>query len=294
MSPLSSSGPRRRCASLGHSQSGRSAALGARVAPARRRVGAGTAILSAALALSGCGFAPTPPPSIAWSSATPTASATVTPKAAIPAPVLDVGTVVATGRLVGDSSISGDVDVRVTGKGIYEVRPLNFRSTHSGQISAALTTEIVEPGTPCISSRGLLDYGDPGQYNRHALPILKDFASGDPGILRTALIRLYDETAFEDGCAVSVLASAVLAWTLPDMRPGLALNDTGKTGGAAGEVALEDGEPLTYTVAINDLLPEVAARLSVTPDDIVYLNPGRTRYELLQLGEVLNLSRAHR
>jgi hypothetical protein len=130
-----------------------------------------------------------------------------------------------------------------------------------------------------------------------AFPLDPDFTDGDPTFLRTVLVKLYDPEAFADGCYVPVLSSAVLSWTLPDMRPGLVVVDSGKTGGATGEVTIVDGEPVSYTVAPNDMATEVAARFGITVDDLFYLNPVRTtfiKYPLLQLGEVLNISKSHR
>jgi hypothetical protein len=52
------------------------------------------------------------------------------------------------------------------------------------------------------------------------------------------------------------------------------------------------GRPVAYTVAPNDLIPEVAGRFGITPDDAFYLNPARegAEYPMLYVNEVLNLN----
>ena len=50
--------------------------------------------------------------------------------------------------------------------------------------------------------------------------------------------------------------------------------DRGTRSGAGGEVVIDaTGRPVAYTVAPNDLLPEVDGRFAITPDDASYLNP---------------------
>lgn len=51
--------------------------------------------------------------------------------------------------------------------------------------------------------------------------------------------------------------------------------------------------PVTYVVAPDDLIDEVASRFGITRDDVFYLNPARLpspMSETLRVGEVLNLS----
>jgi hypothetical protein len=262
----------------------------------RRYLCAWPAVLTVSIMLSGCTFPgnaeslpkPTPTP--------PAASAYPTQQPTVAAPAPDVGSVVATGRLVGDDSISGDVDVRVTGNGTFELRLLDFRSDHNGDVELRVSPNVVEPGSKCTSSIMNMSYGNLPAETHHAFPLPKDFTDGDPRFLDTVIISHHPEP-FEDGCHVAILSSAVLAWTLPDMRPGLVVADAGTTGGAAGEVTLHEGAPLTYTVAPDDLATEVAARFGITVDDLFYLNPIRTTliaHPLLQVGEVLNLSKTHR
>ena len=53
------------------------------------------------------------------------------------------------------------------------------------------------------------------------------------------------------------------------------------------------GRPVAYTVAPKDLLPEVAGRFGITPEDAFYLNPARAgspEDPMLSVNEVLNLN----
>lgn len=207
--------------------------------------------------------------------------------------MLDVGTIVATGRLVGDDRVAGDVDVRVTGKGTFELRLLGFRSAAEEDLELRVSPNVVAPGETCTTSIMNRSYGTLPAEAEQAFELPR----GDPSFLDTVIIAHHDPVAVENGCYVSVVASAILDWTIPDMRPGLVVVDSGKTGGATGDVALLDGSPLAYTVASGDLAAEVAARFGITVSDLFYLNPiriARVRHPLLEAGEVLNLSKAHR
>lgn len=82
---------------------------------------------------------------------------------------------------------------------------------------------------------------------------------------------------------------------LSALRPYLdTLMDGGSRSAAGGEVVIDaTGRPVAYTVAPNDLLPEVAGRFGITPDDAFYLNPARAgspEYPMLDANEVLNLN----
>lgn len=264
------------------------------MAPRSHLLRAGVVALAVALLLSGCSFGETTGPTIAWTTQTPTPSPTPTPRPSIEPPVLDVGAVVATGTLVGDPLISGDVDVRVTGKGTFELRLLDFHSGREGDIELRVSPIVVGPDERCTTSSMNRSYGNiPADEPAQSFPLPR----GDPSFLDTVIIAVPDLEAFEAGCYVSVAASAILDWTIPDMRPGLVVADSGKTGGATGEVTLVDGQPRSYTVAADDLAEEVAARLGISVIDLFYLNPDRPApvpYPLLDTGEVLNLSKEHR
>ena len=252
-------------------------------------------VIVLALLLSGCTLASPAASEPTSTRMSPPASApTQTP---ITTPTLEIGTIVATGRLIGDDLIAGDVDVRVTGKGIFELRLLNFRSERNGDVELRVVPIVVEPGAGCTGSPMQFSYGNLPPGAHHVFPLMGDFLHDDPSFLDSVIISTQNPVAAPDGCHLNVLASAILDWTLPDMRPGLTVSDAGRTGGAAGIVTIVDGEPRSYTVAPDDLSVEVAARLGITEDDLFYLNPNRTamvRHPLLQAGEVLNLSKTHR
>jgi hypothetical protein len=268
------------------------------VATRRRSLPVGTLILSSALVLSGCGLmaqletstpSPTPTAAPAPAGAQPTPTAT--------SPTLEPGTIVATGHLTGDPLIAGDVEIRVARGSAFELRLVGFTSAREEPVELRISPNLVEPGTPCTSSIMNMSYGDLPTAPDQSFRLPSDFTGGDPSFLDSVLIAHHDFDAFQNGCYVSVLSSAVLTWTLPNMRPGLVVVDSGKTGGANGDVTLADGVPLTYTVAPNDVAEEVAARLGITRSDLFYLNPTRTTavaFPMLQIGEVLNISKEHR
>ena len=194
---------------------------------------------------------------------------------------------------MGDPRISGDVDVRVTAQGSWELRLRNFRSAIDGDLRLRWLSEVVPPGEKCAPPVMGVSHSNLSPGDHHAFP----FTRADPSFLETVIITTFDLEGAESGCYDPILASTILTWTLPDMRPGLVLVDSGKTGGANGDVTLLDGTPLAYTVAADDLAVEVAARFGITVEDLFYLNPTR-RLTLadpgIEIGEVLNLSKAHR
>lgn len=128
-------------------------------------------------------------------------------------------------------------------------------------------------------------------------PLTRSSEEEDPTYFDTVIMTHHDPNSLANECYVPVLSSAVLTWTLPDMRPGLVVADSRETSGARGQVKLQDGAPLTYTVAPNDTAASVATRFGMTVDDLFYLNPIRTtiiEYPMLQIGELLNVSKEDR
>ncbi|MET0954965.1 MAG: LysM domain-containing protein [Cryobacterium sp.] len=117
-----------------------------------------------------------------------------------------------------------------------------------------------------------------------------ELVTSDPSWMRTALIWQQ-----ADGLPYGrVLATASLAWALPDMRPDLAVLDTGTAPHARGEVIYDSaGDPSGYVVASGDLLDDIAVRFDVEVWDLAWLNPMRG-YASAQTGETLNLSRYER
>jgi hypothetical protein len=112
----------------------------------------------------------------------------------------------------------------------------------------------------------------------------------DPSWMRTALIWQPAE-----GRALGrLVATAALEWSLPDLRPDLAVADSGRAAQARGSVVYDSaGDPSAYLVAPGDTLDGVAARFSVDLDDLAWLNPMHD-YTDIKAGESLNLSRYER
>lgn len=218
---------------------------------------------------------------------------------AAPRPTLDAGEVVATGTLAGDAT--GTVTITATGDGGFGVRIDDLGTEFDGLLTPYLSTETFVPGEYCASTRaGLHGFGDfvPAPTYSFALG---GFGHGDspwpdPAYLDDLVLTRSGEPL--DDCISAVAGVAPLTWTLPDMRPGLAVTDDGPTGGARGEVELSDGYPVAYSVVDDDLLPSIAARFGVTLDDLLYLNPARAvpgdDPALAYVGETLNLDPANR
>jgi len=130
------------------------------------------------------------------------------------------------------------------------------------------------------------------------------FGRGDPTFISeialTTSAALGSDGVFKQAdsssdCINQVVARAPLVWTFGPLRPYLdTLVDGGTRSGAGGEVVIDaTGRPVAYTVAPNDLLPEVTGRFGITPDDAFYLNPARAgspEDPMLSVNEVLNLN----
>ena len=121
--------------------------------------------------------------------------------------------------------------------------------------------------------------------------------AGDPTFIKEIVLTTFKEADGRSDCINKVVARARLVWTFGPLRPYLdTLVDGGTRSGAGGEVVMDaTGRPVAYTVAPNDLLPEVAGRFGMTPDDAFYLNPARARSPgwadpMLYADEVLNLN----
>ena len=91
-----------------------------------------------------------------------------------------------------------------------------------------------------------------------------------------------------------VLSTASIDWTMTPLYPDLAVSDSGETGGAKGVVTLEGDVPVSYTVNQGDVLEEIAARLGLTTDQLVWLNPRRPDPTTVYKDETLNLSPTRR
>lgn len=246
-----------------------------------RRVAVG---LLVALVLAGCTAAPSPSPE-------PTPSAT---PAAATFPDLPVGTVVATGQFAG--STTGTVELVVTDNSMFDVRLTDFTTDVEAPYSLLLSPYPLTEDRTCLDLFAF-DLGDPTLNGPGPYP-LGDFQEWffDPSFLDGAILGKYIEAdAQANDCLRTVVATAPFTWDFPDLRPGLAVSDSGPAPHAMGEVTVQGGSPTSYVVAPDDILSEIALRFGVSIDDLNYLNPARPAPGSDAVaGEVLNLSRENR
>ncbi|WP_430646507.1 LysM peptidoglycan-binding domain-containing protein [Agromyces sp. GXS1127] len=207
------------------------------------------------------------------------------------------GTVIATGEF--DRGAVGRIEILANGddRG-FDVR-LSGLDPAPPQ-GASLELNAFEPTASDDELRGGYSY-----YRYDALAPASDqtlttpgegyggFETNDPSYLRTAVVwQALDGTPIGLG---SVVATAALTWSLPDMNPGLAeVADRGSTAGARGDVITVDGRAQGYRVAYGDTASAVTARFGIDERDLEWLNPDRDRGRLLLADVTLNLSREAR
>lgn len=213
---------------------------------------------------------------------------------------VDAGTVVATGALTStDGLTTGAVSVVAASTGRFDLRIDGLDSPLSGEavlnFSALPFDEqrycddgfvIYQLGLVALGPSVLADMSFDGTLSR-----------GNPNFIDTVLLTSNDPAAARTGCFYPVIASAPLVWTMPDLRPDIAVADTGFAGGAEGFVAVVDGEPVSYTVADGDVMAEIAKRFGITVADLFYLNPSRSpspEDPMAYTDEVLNLDKSAR
>lgn len=238
-----------------------------------------------ALALTGCDAAA---PVHTASEATPSA-----PTPAIP--VIPDGTVVATGSFAGGTEGTIEI-VAVTGGG-FELHLDGFRTDLTPPYDLLLSPYALTPDLTCLDGFAF-DLGNV-EEGQEVYPLGKmEPWQGDPSFFDGVVLgQLIEADKDANGCLRSIVARAPLNWTIPDLRPGLAVVDSGPAGGAMGTTTVRDGKPVSYTVVTNDLLDEIAARFGIATEDLFYLNPGRLPNPtdpIAYVGEDFNLSRAER
>lgn len=256
-----------------------------------KRIGTAVAVVLAVL-LSGCS-APatdfTATATVAASSPRPDEAVTGASELTWPEPPEGV---LATGSFEGGAQ--GAVQLLNSGDGMLVVRIEDFRIDFDRYSGVTAVPYPTYPDERCGSRSVAWDFGYehegvvPEVY-RGQIPL--DAFAGDPSLIRELIIRDFDAPHLNE-CATAPAARAVLDWTYEPLRANLSAVDTGPTGGARGEPALHDGVIVGYTVAVNDLVEEVAARFRLAADDIRYLNP-----ELgpkLRVGETITLNGAFR
>lgn len=200
-----------------------------------------------------------------------------------------------------DGSTTGTVDVIVKGD-LAELVLHDLVSTHEqlgvrAPLNEARRRSGHSEADPCMDSNALAFADIVAGTPTDPLTMLLSFGSGDPTFISEIVLTTFKEADGSSDCINKVVARARLVWTFGPLRPYLdTLVDGGTRSGAGGEVVVDaTGRPVAYTVASNDLLPEVAGRFGITPDDALYLNPARggsPEYPnpMLYADEVLNLN----
>jgi len=216
-----------------------------------------------------------------------------------PAPLhLDAGTVVATGELVSvDGLTTGDVSIVAAPAGEFRLEIDEFVSPPGTDLIANLTAEPFTEAAYCDGGfmAFVLEHFTSTPSVTSAIHF-GEITLGNPDFLDTLVVTLNDANAPLTGCFGSVVATAQLAWTMPDLRPDLTVVDNGATGGAMGPVAQNSDGPATYEVVDGDVLDEITARFGITVLDLFYLNPARDKGQqrLAFVGELFNLDKARR
>jgi hypothetical protein len=209
------------------------------------------------------------------------------------------GTVVATGTFVarGGQAASGALSVVASAEpGSFELVPDGVVGPDRAELT--LLPRMVGSDETCADTGFRYSFGSIASFGQTPLMILPDLTRGDPSFFRTAVITLYSDAARDqEDCLASIVATASLAWTMPDDRPDLVVTDSGSSVGAIGAVVSSSDGSLTYAVAAGDTLSNIAERFGITVDDLFYLNPARLpspQNPTAFAGEVLNLSKAAR
>ncbi len=191
-----------------------------------------------------------------------------------------------------DGTTTGAVDVVVTGH-LAELVLRDLVSTHE-RLGVRAPLRDSE-GDPCVDSHAFAFTDIVAGTPTDPLIMPLSLGRGDPTFISEIVLTTMTQADGSSHCINLVVARAPLVWTFGPLRPYLdTLVDDGIRGGASGEVVFDaTGRPVTYTVAPNDLLPEVAGRFGITVDDVFYLNPARgpsPQDPMLYVDEVLNLN----
>lgn len=212
-------------------------------------------------------------------------------------PQLPVGVIGTAHVTAADGARLGVVELVADGTDEIEVRLSELTPPPGKPREVLLAPNALAEGQTCYDTGLRVSVGSPDRPDGWAGVLYTgDFMMGDPGFL--------DEVVFTTGrdianatepidCLADVVGRGVIEWTFEPLRSDLLAVDSGATGGARGEVEVIEGQPVSYLVAGNDLIDEVAARFGITRDDLFYLNPTRMpapMSETLHVGEVLNLS----
>lgn len=230
----------------------------------------------------------------------PTAS-TSTPDAR---PVLAPGTIAATGSFPASGAVAGSVEMRVNDTGIFELVVTDLVVADGSAVQFTLTADALAPDEQCLDSDWRFGLGQAEAGHDPAVPLVfpiggsDGIGQGDLSFIReVVLTRAAVAGAPDKACPIPLVSHAPLAWSTPDLRPGLDVADSGPVTGAMGTVTLDGDSPSSYTVAQGDTLAAIAERFGLELDDLFYLNPRRSpnpEDSHAFTGEVLNLSRETR
>ena len=230
-----------------------------------------------------------------------TAQPTVTAQPTAEAQPIPEGVVASGAFNAADGSTTGTVDVVVT-RNLAELVLRDLVSTHERLGVRAPFGD--SEADPCLDTDAFAFADIVAGTPTDPLILPLSFGRGDPTFISeialTTSAALGSDGVFKQAdsssdCINQVVARAPLVWTFGPLRPYLdTLVDGGTRSGAGGEVVIDaTGRPVAYTVAPKDLLPEVAGRFGITPEDAFYLNPARAgspEDPMLSVNEVLNLN----
>ncbi|HWR84833.1 MAG TPA: LysM domain-containing protein [Rhodoglobus sp.] len=215
-----------------------------------------------------------------------------------PVPTIVPGTELAVGTFDPAEGTSGTVRVTAAARGGYDIVISDFSTDRQGNWELLFSPYPVDPHLTCLDRFAMGIIGSLDLTGTDATTYIGELGphlgGEDPSWIDGAVLgQFIQQDRDENGCARTVVARAPFVWSMPDMRPGLVVEDGGTREAASGEVRLADGEPIEYVVASGDVLDVIGERFGITADDIQFLNPGRTA-EMAIAGEVLNLDKQDR
>ena len=173
-----------------------------------------------------------------------------------------------TGPITGTFTIAYDTD----GAMVLHLRDLDVGTStaRTFQFAANLASATCEE-----DDVGLL-HGDITAVRTQDIE-LRDPAITGPSDLSYMHALAIWPSADRDSCTPARVSAGTITWTLPAAIRALGATDSGSTAGATGSVQTKHGRPQTYTVAADDRLDAVLTRFDLTFDELLYLNPFRTR-----------------
>lgn len=206
--------------------------------------------------------------------------------------------VIGTARVTGaDGAEVAGIEIVSDGTDELEVRLIGLTPQPEQPREVLFAPDPLAAGQDCFDSGLRVAVGTPDRPDGWSGVLhTGDFMAGDPSFLDEVVFTTtpdFAAAAQPIECGADIVARGVIEWTFSPLRADLNAVDSGVTGGARGDVEVSGDVPVTYVVAPDDLIDEVASRFGITRDDVFYLNPARLpspMSETLRVGEVLNLS----